>query len=236
MAKNLRTILGAKLLTRPLTSEPLKDLPSPEVQHTAGTPTPPSPKCLLSSLIFQTTLVPGAEGSHPDKGEEAHSSPGSAGKERQLRQLLLQLRRRSGERRQEHAQKGAREGRWRRRRRRALRGFEIRHQFPPPRPSQVSPKLSPELSELVVYCRSVPFPGFENLSENPPNEMSSFSESEALRLIKDSGANVGIMAAAAAAAADSARLFAISLRWITACASLSFHSQGSSSRDTTADS
>lgn len=43
MAKNLRTILGGKLLTRPLTSEPLKDLPSPEVQHTAETP-PHSPQ------------------------------------------------------------------------------------------------------------------------------------------------------------------------------------------------
>ncbi|XP_049417638.1 1-phosphatidylinositol 4,5-bisphosphate phosphodiesterase delta-3-A [Epinephelus fuscoguttatus] len=54
-------------------------------------------------------------------------------------------------------------------------------------PAKVCPKLSPELSELVVYCTSVPFRGFENASEKPPNEMSSFSESEALRLIKDSG-------------------------------------------------
>ena len=51
----------------------------------------------------------------------------------------------------------------------------------------VSSKLSPELSELVVYCQSVSFRGFENLSTKPANEMSSFSESEALRLIKDSG-------------------------------------------------
>lgn len=34
MAKHLRTILGSKLLTKPLSSQPLKDLPSPEVQHT----------------------------------------------------------------------------------------------------------------------------------------------------------------------------------------------------------
>lgn len=34
MAKHLCTILGSKLLTKPLSSQPLKDLPSPEVQHT----------------------------------------------------------------------------------------------------------------------------------------------------------------------------------------------------------
>ncbi|XP_039972491.1 1-phosphatidylinositol 4,5-bisphosphate phosphodiesterase delta-3-A [Xiphias gladius] len=54
-------------------------------------------------------------------------------------------------------------------------------------PAKICSKLSPELSELVVYCRSVPFRGFEKTSEKPPDEMSSFSESEALRLIKDSG-------------------------------------------------
>lgn len=48
-------------------------------------------------------------------------------------------------------------------------------------------KLSPELSELVVYTRSVPFKGFEQAAKNPATDMSSFSESEALRLIKDSG-------------------------------------------------
>ncbi|XP_037547005.1 1-phosphatidylinositol 4,5-bisphosphate phosphodiesterase delta-3-A [Nematolebias whitei] len=48
-------------------------------------------------------------------------------------------------------------------------------------------KLSPELSELVVYTRSVPFKSFEHAARNPASDMSSFSESEALRLIKDSG-------------------------------------------------
>ncbi|XP_058230768.1 1-phosphatidylinositol 4,5-bisphosphate phosphodiesterase delta-3-A [Hemibagrus wyckioides] len=50
-----------------------------------------------------------------------------------------------------------------------------------------SSKISPELSELVVYCRSVPFPGFDAASQRPPSEMSSFSENEALKQIKDSG-------------------------------------------------
>ncbi|XP_035985711.1 1-phosphatidylinositol 4,5-bisphosphate phosphodiesterase delta-3-A isoform X2 [Fundulus heteroclitus] len=48
-------------------------------------------------------------------------------------------------------------------------------------------KLSPELSSLVVYTRSVPFKSFDYAAKNPPTDMSSFSESEALRLIKDSG-------------------------------------------------
>uniref|UniRef100_A0A3P9JW41 Phosphoinositide phospholipase C n=1 Tax=Oryzias latipes TaxID=8090 RepID=A0A3P9JW41_ORYLA len=48
-------------------------------------------------------------------------------------------------------------------------------------------KLSPELSELVVYTRSVHFKGFDQAAKNSPYQMSSFSEREALKLIKDSG-------------------------------------------------
>lgn len=48
-------------------------------------------------------------------------------------------------------------------------------------------KLSPELSALVVYTRSVPFKGFEQAAKSPATNMSSFSESEALRHAKDSG-------------------------------------------------
>ncbi|XP_027898330.1 1-phosphatidylinositol 4,5-bisphosphate phosphodiesterase delta-3-A [Xiphophorus couchianus] len=53
--------------------------------------------------------------------------------------------------------------------------------------AKVCSKLSPELSELVVYCKSVSFRGFESASKLPADEMSSFSENEALKLIKDSG-------------------------------------------------
>ncbi|XP_076856295.1 1-phosphatidylinositol 4,5-bisphosphate phosphodiesterase delta-3-A [Brachyhypopomus gauderio] len=53
-------------------------------------------------------------------------------------------------------------------------------------PAKVS-KLSPELSDLVVYTRTVPFRGFDQAAKRPPNEMSSFSESEALKHIKNSG-------------------------------------------------
>ncbi|KAM4525490.1 1-phosphatidylinositol 4,5-bisphosphate phosphodiesterase delta-3-A-like [Odontesthes bonariensis] len=48
-------------------------------------------------------------------------------------------------------------------------------------------KLSSELSELVVYTRSSPFKGFEEAAKSPVTDMSSFSESEALRHVKDSG-------------------------------------------------
>lgn len=48
-------------------------------------------------------------------------------------------------------------------------------------------KLSPELSDLVVYTCSAPFKGFDQAAKRPPFEMSSFSESKALRHIKNSG-------------------------------------------------
>ncbi|XP_067286706.1 1-phosphatidylinositol 4,5-bisphosphate phosphodiesterase delta-3-A isoform X2 [Pseudorasbora parva] len=48
-------------------------------------------------------------------------------------------------------------------------------------------KLSPELSDLVVYTCSVAFKEFDRSAKKPPNEMSSFSESDALKLIKESG-------------------------------------------------
>ncbi|XP_030629435.1 1-phosphatidylinositol 4,5-bisphosphate phosphodiesterase delta-3-A [Chanos chanos] len=49
------------------------------------------------------------------------------------------------------------------------------------------PKMSPELSDLVVYTRSVPFKSFDVSARRPVSDMSSFSESDALKLIKDSG-------------------------------------------------
>lgn len=54
-----------------------------------------------------------------------------------------------------------------------------------------SSKISPELSDLVVYCCSVPYPGFDVASQRSASEMSSFSENEALKLIKDSGETHG---------------------------------------------
>ncbi|KAI4872379.1 hypothetical protein NFI96_033647, partial [Prochilodus magdalenae] len=53
--------------------------------------------------------------------------------------------------------------------------------------SPLAAKLSPELSDLVVYTRSVPFKSFEQAAKNPSNEMTSFSERVALKHINKSG-------------------------------------------------
>ncbi|XP_061782566.1 1-phosphatidylinositol 4,5-bisphosphate phosphodiesterase delta-4-like isoform X2 [Nerophis lumbriciformis] len=51
-------------------------------------------------------------------------------------------------------------------------------------------KLSRELSDLVVYCKSVHFHGFKSAPLNSKyNEMSSFSESKAKRLAKEAGSD-----------------------------------------------
>ncbi|XP_062263533.1 1-phosphatidylinositol 4,5-bisphosphate phosphodiesterase delta-3-A [Platichthys flesus] len=132
MAKHLRTILGSKLLTKPLSDNPLKDLPSPE--DLKG-----------HILVKGKKHIP-----HIDQlGKKGSCASFSSSSEDEL---------------------------------------AISNKNTPKKdPTKVYSKLSPDLSELVVYCRSVPFCGFENTSEKPPNEMSSFSESEALKLIKDSG-------------------------------------------------
>nr|XP_060638622.1 1-phosphatidylinositol 4,5-bisphosphate phosphodiesterase delta-1 isoform X2 [Anolis sagrei ordinatus] len=48
-------------------------------------------------------------------------------------------------------------------------------------------KLAKELSDTVVYCKSVHFKGFNNTSPQAYNEMSSFTESKALKLAQESG-------------------------------------------------
>ena len=54
-------------------------------------------------------------------------------------------------------------------------------------PKQAVCNISPELSDLVVYTRSVPFRGFSQAARKPAADMSSFSESEALRHVKETG-------------------------------------------------
>uniref|UniRef100_A0AAQ5XBC6 Phosphoinositide phospholipase C n=1 Tax=Amphiprion ocellaris TaxID=80972 RepID=A0AAQ5XBC6_AMPOC len=123
MAKHLRTILGRKLLTKPLSEQPLKELPSPEE--------------LRGRILV--------------KGKKHTPHLGQLGSNKNTPK-------------KDPAKVGSR---------------KIRH--------EVCSKLSPELSDLVVYCRSVHFHGFKNMSDTSPNEMSSFCENDALRLIKDSG-------------------------------------------------
>lgn len=57
------------------------------------------------------------------------------------------------------------------------------------KPKEDKLKLAPELSDMVVYCKSVHFGGFSNPSTYGQAfyEMASFSENRALRLLQESG-------------------------------------------------
>ncbi|XP_055746712.1 1-phosphatidylinositol 4,5-bisphosphate phosphodiesterase delta-3-A-like [Salvelinus fontinalis] len=126
MARHLRTILGKRLLTKPLNDQTLKDLPSPEE---------------LRGRI----LVKGKKDVHHLNQLGKTSSFDTSSDDE----------------------------------------ASIRNKKDPAK--AVSSKLSPELSELVVYCRSVPFHGFQHSAQKPPDEMSSFNENDALKHIKDTG-------------------------------------------------
>ncbi|XP_036428876.1 1-phosphatidylinositol 4,5-bisphosphate phosphodiesterase delta-3-A isoform X2 [Colossoma macropomum] len=126
MARQLRSILGDKLLTKPLNDQLSESLPSPEE---------------LKGKIL-------VKGKKERVEQESSSSSESSCSE--------------DESKAEGKAKAKKEGK------------------------KVS-KLSPELSDLVVYTRSIPFKGFDQAAKKPPNEMSSFSESEALKHIKNSG-------------------------------------------------
>uniref|UniRef100_A0A4W4G6D1 Phosphoinositide phospholipase C n=1 Tax=Electrophorus electricus TaxID=8005 RepID=A0A4W4G6D1_ELEEL len=126
MAQQLRSILGDKLLTKPLSDQTCESLPSPED-------------------LRGKVLV---------KGKKEHMEQESSSSESSC---------------SEDESKA-----------------EDRPKCLCASPAKVS-KLSPELSDLVVYTHSVPFRGFDQAAKRLPNEMSSFSESEALKHIKNSG-------------------------------------------------
>ncbi|XP_036003670.1 1-phosphatidylinositol 4,5-bisphosphate phosphodiesterase delta-3-A isoform X1 [Fundulus heteroclitus] len=129
MAKHLRTILGKKLLTEPLSDLPPKELPSPE--ELRG-------RILVKGKRHTPHLGQlGKNGSFASFSSSCEDEQASTNKNDPAKQSCS--------------------------------------------------KMSKELSELVVYCNSVSFRGFESVSKLPPDEMSSFSENEALKLIKDSG-------------------------------------------------
>lgn len=49
-------------------------------------------------------------------------------------------------------------------------------------------KLAKELSDMVIYCKSVHFHGFEDAKDNLSfYEMSSFKEGKAMTLAEESG-------------------------------------------------
>ncbi|XP_053494992.1 1-phosphatidylinositol 4,5-bisphosphate phosphodiesterase delta-3-A isoform X6 [Ictalurus furcatus] len=126
MAQQLRSILGDKLLTKPLNNHKCDSLPSPEE---------------LKGKI----LVKGKK--EQVEQEDSSSSESSCSEDESKAEGKVKAKKES---------------------------------------KKVS-KLSPELSDLVVYTCSVPFKGFDQAAKRPPNEMSSFSESKALKHIKNSG-------------------------------------------------
>uniref|UniRef100_A0A4W5JH68 Phosphoinositide phospholipase C n=1 Tax=Hucho hucho TaxID=62062 RepID=A0A4W5JH68_9TELE len=123
MARHLRSILGDKLLTKPLNEQQLQSLPSPEA---------------LKGKI----LVKGKKERVVEMESSSSSSELSSSEECECG----------------HAESKKKEE-----------------------------KKVGELSDLVVYTRSVPFKGFDQAAKKPPTEMSSFSESEALKHVKESG-------------------------------------------------
>ncbi|XP_020493766.1 1-phosphatidylinositol 4,5-bisphosphate phosphodiesterase delta-3-A [Labrus bergylta] len=130
MARHLRSILGDKLLTKPLSGLDPHKLPSPED---------------LKGKI----LVKGKKERMVEEGGYSSSDLSSSDEEASQSEGKAKTKK--------------------------------------PEQKPVVSKLSPELSELVVYTRSVPFKTFDQAAKNPSTDMSSFSESDALRHVKDSG-------------------------------------------------
>ncbi|XP_071241159.1 1-phosphatidylinositol 4,5-bisphosphate phosphodiesterase delta-3-A-like [Salvelinus alpinus] len=129
MARHLRTILGKRLLTKPLNDQTLKDLPSPEELRGRILVKGKKDVHHLNQLGKTSSFDTSSDDEASSSNKKDKKDPTKA----------------------------------------------------------VSSKLSPELSELVVYCRSVPFRGFQHSTQKPPDEMSSFSENDALKHIKDTG-------------------------------------------------
>lgn len=62
----------------------------------------------------------------------------------------------------------------------------------PPSSQKSKIKLAKELSNMVIYCKSVHFNGFEHAKDSQAfYEMSSFKESKAFNLAETSGRNYG---------------------------------------------
>ncbi|KPP71682.1 hypothetical protein Z043_109380 [Scleropages formosus] len=126
MARHLRSILGGKLLTQPLSTQQLKHLPSPE------------------ELKGRILIKGKKESPHLEKTDSVASNCSFAEDEA---------------------------------------AAESKGKKDPAKAG--SSKLSRELSDLVVYCQSISFNGFEQAAKRPPSDMSSFSENEAAKHIKD---------------------------------------------------
>ncbi|KAG9337602.1 hypothetical protein JZ751_028454 [Albula glossodonta] len=213
MAQHLRSILGDRLLTKPLSSQSLKQLPSPEVGLAlplyclalSRSPFTFAPGFTTQGFMFHPRVKRGPFPSHFTYTQQAgilsgaHSAPSlslTTGTTMQSVLTLLILPGRcvqdlkgrilvKGKKMTGHLGKmescsgSSSEDE-------SSGGSKAKGKKDPGKPVQ-SLKLSPELSALVVYCQSVHFHGFDHASKKPPSEMSSFSENDALKHIKDSG-------------------------------------------------
>ncbi|KAL4659275.1 1-phosphatidylinositol 4,5-bisphosphate phosphodiesterase delta-3-A-like [Arapaima gigas] len=128
MARHLRSILGNLLLTRPISSQQMKHLPSPEDLRGR-------------ILIKGKKESPRLEKTDSTVSNSSFAEDEAGGDTKGKKDLA----------------------------------------------KTVPSKLSRELSDLVVYCQSVSFNGFEQTAKRPPSDMCSFSENEALKHIKESG-------------------------------------------------
>uniref|UniRef100_A0A4W5JKC3 Phosphoinositide phospholipase C n=1 Tax=Hucho hucho TaxID=62062 RepID=A0A4W5JKC3_9TELE len=146
MARHLRSILGDKLLTKPLNEQQLQSLPSPEVGLLLY---------YYNTFLFYTILLLYIPILHYTTTIHSYSTLHYYYTFLFYTTLLLFY----------NAV--------------VLKRLDTR---PPKRIGS-----NPELSDLVVYTRSVPFKGFDQAAKKPPTEMSSFSESEALKHVKESG-------------------------------------------------
>ncbi|CAL8303660.1 unnamed protein product [Lota lota] len=123
MARHLRSVLGKKLLTRPLDGLEPGTLPSPEALKGR----------ILVKGKKERVVAEGSSSSSDLSSDEEGSQAGKGGAKKAVS------------------------------------------------------NLSPELSDLVVYTRSVPFRDFRQAAKKPATDMSSFSESDALRHVKETG-------------------------------------------------
>lgn len=66
--------------------------------------------------------------------------------------------------------------------------FPVSPDFPVALQQKKKLKLAKELSDMVIYCKSVHFHGFEDARKNLSfYEMSSFKEGKAVKLAEESG-------------------------------------------------
>ncbi|XP_053494989.1 1-phosphatidylinositol 4,5-bisphosphate phosphodiesterase delta-3-A isoform X3 [Ictalurus furcatus] len=175
MAQQLRSILGDKLLTKPLNNHKCDSLPSPEFVLTV---------CLSSSCLWSSNTVIRESEIQSDLHlsnffyiqyltKELKGKILVKGKKEQVEQEDSSSSESSCSEDESKA-----EGK--------VKAKKESKKCTCASSPKVS-KLSPELSDLVVYTCSVPFKGFDQAAKRPPNEMSSFSESKALKHIKNSG-------------------------------------------------